>query len=183
MRKLIRTGFIRKRENKKEEELLTLVEKDYAEGKELTYKIYVTEKEREATGLLNYLNYHIPVPEGYEDNEELEGKLEGVYRFDNTTLSLVSGTLEFEISPICSDVYLDLGLKDFIWLELMNQNQFKFDYYSAYLKQLEEKGYTLSLKLMDGPYKIYDSIHKEMKIIDYTLRIYATVTPLKVEKA
>lgn len=183
MRKILRTGFISKRANQKEEDLLTKVEKDYAVGKELTYKIYVTEKEREAIGLLNYLNYNIPVPEGYEDNEGLEGKLEGVYRFDNTTLELVNGSLEFEVSSICSDVYLDLGLKDFIWLELMNQNQFKFDYYSAYLKQLEEKGYTLKLKLSDGPYKIYDSIHKEMKIIDYTLRIYVTVTPLKEEKA
>ena len=182
MRKLIRKGFINKR-GLQEEKVRELVENDYADGKELTYKILVTENEKEATGLLNYLNYHIPVPEGYEDNDGLEGKLEGVYRFDNTFLELVNGSLEFEVSEICSDVYLDLGLNDIIWLELMNQNQFKFDYYSAYLKQLEEKGYKLTLKLLDGPYKIYDSIHKEMKIIDYTLRIYVTVTPLKEEKA
>lgn len=181
MRKLIRKGFKSKREEQKEGELLTKVEKAYAEGKELTYKIYVRENEKEATGLLNYLNYHIPVPDGYEDNEGLEGELEGVYRFDNTSLELVNGSLEFDISSFCSDVYLDLGLKDVIWLEL--KGQYKFEYYSAYLKQLEEKGYKLTLKLMEGPYKIYDSIHKEIKIIDYTLRIYVTVTPLKKEKA
>jgi hypothetical protein len=178
MRKLIRNPFINKR-GLQEDKLMESVVKDYADGKELTYKIYVTEKEKEAIGLLNYLNYNIPVPDGYDDHEGLEGKLEGVYRFDNTSLELVNGSLEFDISSFCSDLYLDLGLKDVIWLEL--KGQYKFDYYSAYLKQLEEKGYTLSLKLMDGPYKIYDSIHKEMKIVDYTLRIYVTVTPLKIE--
>lgn len=179
MRKLFRKGFKSKREEQKEGELLTKVEKAYAEGKELTYKIYVTEKDKELIGLLNYLNYNIPAPDGYDDHEGLEGEIEGVYRFDNTTLGLVYGSLEFDISSFCSDVYLDLGLQDVIWLEL--KGQYKFDYYSAYLKQLEEKGYKLTLKLMGGPYKIYDSIHKEMKLIDYTLKILVTVTPLKVE--
>lgn len=170
-------GIKRKREERKKEKLLNLVDMNYRKGLVLTYKLHESSLDKDSTVILNYLNRLIPEPVGYDD-EDLYDKVEGISRFDGVTIDLAPEKIIFK----GSDLYLDLGLswRPF-WLEL---DGFCPDaYLVGYVNKLKEAGYSLKLSLESGPYKVYDSIHNEIKIVDYTLRMYLTLTPLVVESS
>lgn len=166
-----------KREERKKEKLLNLVDVNYRKGLGLTYKLPLARIEKDSTVILNYLNRLIPEPVGYAD-EDLYDKVEGISRFDGVTIDLSPEKIIFK----GSDLYLDLDLSwNPFWLEL--DGFCSDDYLVGYVKKLKEQGYTLKLRLVSGPYKVYDSIHNEMKIVDYNLRMYLTLTPLVVKSS